>query len=399
MMGLWLLPVAVFPASSGALAQANLLPNPSFELVEPPPPTPAEAASGAPAPAEHWLPRTWNVWADGEAAWQCPDDPLQARTGRRCLHAQASRGACYLRYGPMPVPSDLPWTVEVQCHGHGRVVAGAIKAAKTRWVRLPEESVLDLADQWQALQLDFPPPTECREWLLEVATRGPTEAWIDDASVTYPGLQPLGLPPDHALTRDEHTLVYLPFEEPLNEDAFFVKPEVALLEPGEGRFGRGLRFGPEGYVACSADEHLNARSGTVEVWVKTLFPGNDGVSHNLVGVPGPEGMVLCKDQYGHVAFGFSSGWVPLGHIYADGYANSWQPGVWRHLAACWDEQLMQLFVDGKLIAWAHAPRLSRALGPELAIGSPGLEVDDLRISDCVRYRLPVPPAEAPARSG
>jgi hypothetical protein len=295
----------------------------------------------------------------------------------------------------MPVPSEQPWTAEFRCRGRGAVVAGAINALKSGWVRLPEEALLALTDQWQTLRFEFRPPKDCREWLLELATRGPTEARIDDAFATYPGLQPLGLPPDRPLTRDEHTLLYLPFEEPLNEDAFFVKPQVILSESGEGRFRRCLRFGPEGYVACSANENLDARRGTVEVWVKTLFPGNDGVYHNFVGVPGPEGMGLCKDQYGHVAFGFSSGWAPLGHIHADGYANSWQPGVWRHVAACWDEQLMQLFVDGKLIAWTHAPRLPRALGPELGIGSPGLEIDDLRVSDCVRYRLPVPP-EGPA---
>ena len=73
-----------------------------------------------------------------------------------------------------------------------------------------------------------------------------------------------------------------------------------------------------------------------------------------------------------------------------GYAGSWQPGVWRHLAACWDKELLQLFVDGKLIGWERNPKLSRFLGPELGIGSPGLELDDLRISDVVRYRQAVP---------
>jgi hypothetical protein len=51
---------------------------------------------------------------------------------------------------------------------------------------------------------------------------------------------------------------------------------------------------------------------------------------------------------------------------------------------------MQLFVDGKLIAWTDHPRLSRSLGPELGLGSAGLELDDLRISNVVRYRQPVP---------
>ena len=102
-------------------------------------------------------------------------------------------------------------------------------------------------------------------------------------------------------------------------------------------------------------------------------------------------MAFRKDQYGHIAFCFSSGWRSLSHATALGYADSWQPGVWRHLAACWDKDLLQVFVDGKLIAWTYNPSLSKALGPELRLGAAAMELYDLRISNVVRYRLPVAP--------
>lgn len=373
----------------------NLLPNPSFELVEPPPPTAATAGQGVPAP-ETWLPRTWNVWGQDGAVYKCPDDPSLAHTGRRCVYFQAERGAGILRYGPMPVPKAEPWTLSFWARGKGQLIAGGYKVLPDRWDRLPKDWTFTLEEKWKLLEFEFQPPEGCRQWIVDLDTRGPSEAWIDDAFISYPSLGVLGLPPEKPLVKDEHTLLYLPFEEPLSEDAFFIKGQVSLSKDGEGRFGKSLMLGPEGYTACSANENLDPLQGTIEIWAKFLSPGNDGVYHSIVGVPGPEGMMLAKDQYSHMHFGFSSGWAPLSYATAMGYAWQWQPGAWRHFAACWDKDLMQLFVDGKLIAWKCNPKLSRALGPELGIGSAGMEIDDLRISNVVRYRQPVPPDVTPA---
>ena len=68
----------------------NLLPNPSFESVEPPAPTPETAAKGAALDA--WVPQAWEVRFWGGSVYQCPDDPGQAHSGRRCLHINGHRG-------------------------------------------------------------------------------------------------------------------------------------------------------------------------------------------------------------------------------------------------------------------------------------------------------------------
>jgi hypothetical protein len=375
----------------GALCQtppANLLPNPSFELVEPPGPT-VECLDPLQAAPELWRPRTWSAFTEGEAVLTLPDDPGQARSGRRCVRLAAGSGLGRVRYQPIPVPTPQAWTVSAWVRGRGKVRLDAWDVTGDAWTQA-QSRAFDLADAWAEVSCDFTPPEGCRKWLLDLVTDGPTEAWIDDVTVTYPGLEPLGLPPTAPLARDEHTLLYLPFEEPFNEDAFFVKQEAALTDPAEGLFGRALRLGPEGYVACSANEGLNPQQGTIEVWCKLLAAGSDGVAHAIVSVPGPEGLWLGKDQYGHVTFSFSTGWGRLSGVTAMGYAWDWQPGVWRHFAACWDAELLQLFVDGKLIGWERSPKLSRFLGPELGLGSPGMELDDLRISDVVRYRQAVP---------
>ncbi|MBI2301092.1 MAG: hypothetical protein HYU66_19445 [Armatimonadetes bacterium] len=368
-----------------AVSAANLLPNGSFESTEPPPPNKERAQSGEPPPAESWPPRTWNVWCDWNASWSCPDDPATAHSGRRCLKYQVVQGVGRLRYGPMPVPDGSPWTVRLYARGKGTWKLGGYAVEPGRWTPLPATATFTLEDGWKPFEWTVTPG--CRSWALELTTQGAGEYWLDDVEVSYPGLPDLHLPPDQPAGRDEHTLLYLPFEEALNEDAFFIKGRCELASGG--RFGKCLRLGAEGYVACSATEGLDPRQGTIELWVKLLSPGNDGVFHGFVMIPGPEGMALCKDQYSHISFGFSSGWGTLSRIWADGYAHWWQPGVWRHIAACWDKDSMELFVDGKLIAWGHPRALSRMLGPELGIGGPDLEIDDLRVSDVVRYHVPV----------
>jgi len=364
----------------------NLLPNPSFELVEPPAPT-AQHMMPLETPAELWRPRTWDAWPEGGAVLTLPDDSAQAHSGRRCVHLAAEQGLARVRYQPMAVPAQQTWTVRAWMRGKGKVRADAWDVSGDPWKQIGIRP-LELSEAWTEVGCELQLPEGCRKWALDLITEGPTEAWIDDVLVTYPGLQALGLPPTGPLSKDEHTLLYLPFEEPLNEDAFFVKPQADLV--AEGLFGKALWLGPEGYVACSANENLNPQQGTIEVWCKLLSPGNDNIAHGIVSVPGPEGMWLGKDQYSHIHFGFSSGWGRLSGTTAMGYSWNWQPGVWRHLAACWDKDLLQLFVDGKLIGWERNPKLSRSLGPELSIGSAGMELDDLRVSDVVRYRQAVP---------
>jgi len=371
----------------GATA-VNLLPNPSFELVEPPPPSAEEVVQGVAAALEKWLPRTWNIWGEGGAVVRCPDDTQQARTGRRCVYLSAQAGAGRLRYGSLPLPDDRPWTVRVWARGKGKVAGLAYDRTGDAWEPMGTWG-LELADEWRALEFQMTPRAGCREWALDFVSQGPTEAWLDDVFVGYVGAPAPIWPPEGPAVKDEATLLYLPFEEPFNEYAFFVKEPVSFTEEGQGRFGKAVVLGGDSYLACSANGNLDPSRGTIELWFKLLAPGNDTVNHPFVSVPGPEGMTLCKDQYSHISFGFSSGWRTLSRATAMGYAYAWQPGVWRHIAACWNEELMQVFVDGKLVAWSERPKLSRALGPELRIGSADMEVDDLRISRVVRYRLAV----------
>lgn len=382
--------VGVLLVAGVAMAQplANLLPNPSFEMVEPPQPTADRVAKGLPDPLDEWLPRTYQLGGDGDARWRCPDDPQQAHGGRRSVKLEADRGTAWLRYGPLPVPAPGAWTVQVWARGQGEIAVGGHRTYPDRWEAMDKETVLSVSPEWQCLQAQVEPDAACGWWVLQIHTRGKTQVWLDDLAVSGPGLPAVPLPPQQALTADEHTLLYMPCEQLPDAAQFFTKGQVRVNN--DGRFGKCLELGPGAYLSCPTEGHVQRAAGTIELWANFLSPGIDGVGLNLVSVTGWDGLGLWKDQYSHISFGFSANWAGLSRAWADGYAYAWQPGVWRHIAACWDKDLMQVFVDGKLIACAYEPRTPDQLGPELHLGDAGMRIDDLRVSDIVRYRLPVP---------
>jgi len=195
-------------------------------------------------------------------------------------------------------------------------------------------------------------------------------------------------PPTSRLTADANTLLLLAFEEPFDPYAAFVKGHVEFVD--DSRSGKALKQGAAAYVAMSAEDFLDARSGTIEVWVKFLSPGDDRVSRPIISVPGPRGLWLGKDQYGHMSFSVRRFWGRGPRVTAEGYARKWPGGVWRYVVACWSPETVQLWVDGQLLGSASARDMPDAFGPELRIGSPGLILDDLRISRTVRCRIDAP---------
>jgi hypothetical protein len=367
--------------------EANFCANPSFEVTEPPPPTPA--TKGLPAPSDKLLPRTWDVWPMDFSGYTLPDDPASAHSGNRCVHIKSAGDALTLRYGPIPRFDERPWTIRFWARGTGQVVASAQELLYAHGPTVLKQWSFPLTATWAQYEFEYLSPPTNAAWHLTLANSGAADFFLDDVVITHADPKPLGLPPTQALGRDDHTLLYLPFEAPLDEYQFFLKGQVSISKPDEGKFGRCLILGPEGYTACSAGKYLNLPEGTIEFWVKFLSPGNDGQTHPLVQVAGADSLGIWKDQFNHVIFGFSQGWAGLAYAWAETYAYNWQPGVWRHIAACWDRDLMQLFIDGKLVAWEVKPKLLHYTNDELGIGSPGMEIDDLRISNISRYHAPV----------
>ena len=352
-------------------APVNALPNSGFELVEP-------------DASRRLIPRTLSVRASGASCIEVVPRP----GGGRCLRLFRKGSPPQILYDRIPLAEPVAWTLAFEIRGDGGVQAQVLASERGKWRTVCDERVTATSD-WQTHQFSITPPPTAATFRLQFSASG--ETFLDNVIFGHPELPRLDLPPTRRLPKDEDTLLLLDFEAALDPFQYFIKGDV---ERGAvGRFGAGLRQGAGAYVAASAEDFLDARAGTIELWVKLLVPGGERVARPFVSVPGMRGLSLGRDQYGHISFSMRRHWGVGVRVWADGYARTWQPGVWRHLAACWDQELVQLWVDGRLLHSAPAQNLPDSFGPELRLGAPGMVIDDLRISRSVRHRLPVKVSE------
>ena len=198
--------VVVFAAIFGPSARAgdattqpshlgeNILPNPSFELTEPPPPMPEFKDA---IPQDRYLPRTWEVWAKG-VQYRLLDDPRQAHSGRRCVYFKSDgRAGAVLRYADVPIFDQKPWTVKVWARGKGQIYISA-----GRWDYQIQHIQTPLTDKWTQYEMQFVCPKERDVFWLDITHCGAAEMWVDDVSLTHPALAPLNIVPQKPLGKD-----------------------------------------------------------------------------------------------------------------------------------------------------------------------------------------------------
>ena len=231
---------------------------------------------------------------------------------------------------------------------------------------------------------------------------------------------------------DEHTLFLVHFNKGFEAD--YARGDGkplprdnrggAVLVPG--KFGRALRVPRNAFgVAYSSEKNIVPRRGTVEFWVRGEFPhptADDTIRFYLpfFGVGCDQtGLGIARSQYNHLTC-----WVAEGYrskislpVACEG-ENRIADGRWHHLAATWDEQHAAFFVDGRRAAFTEKPVYptvgnwtvgSIAIGyaidadyyyagssdkaafvPKSAQG----DIDELRISDVVRYVADFRPPES-----
>lgn len=392
------------PASQPSRLGENILPNPSFELTEPPPP--ADPAHPKESPKELWLPRTWEIWAKG-VQYGCPDDSAQARSGRRCVKIKSDgRAGGVVRYAGIPIFDQQPYTVKVWARGKGTLVLFA-----GSWNFQAQRAQFTLTDQWKECQMQIVGPKD-RDWFnLDITHSGPVEMQVDEASLTHPALAPLNIVPAKPLGKDDHTLLYLPCRKLtvtkkvgnvsfMEVDGYEMlgTGRIELSKAGAGVYDKSIGLWPGSTLVCSAGEHFNPKAGTIEMWVRPRGVRADSVSHSYVSVIGGDGMYFGKFIWGQMNFFFNTGFRPqCGFDVWPNEATQWQPGVWRHFAAVWDKEMMEMFVDGKLVGFQAKPNLPRSVGDMLSVGGSNWGVDqgsfdfcELRISDYARYKHPIP---------
>jgi hypothetical protein len=352
-------------------APVNALPNGGFELTEP-------GASG------RLIPRTWTIRTSGDSYVEV----VPRQPDGHCLRLVRKGTPPRLHYDGFPIKDTTPWTLTFETRGTGKLRAQVSANEASKWTTLLDKGVNAVAE-WETHRFTIVPSPTATAFRLQFSADG--ELFLDNVLFGHPRLPGLNLPPSSKLTADADTLLLLDFETDLDPFQYFIKGDVERTE--DGRFGAALRQGADAYVATSAEDFLDSHAGTIELWVKLLVPGGERVSRPFVSVPGMRGLSLVRDQYGHISFSIQRHWGVGVRVWADGYARTWEPNVWRHVAACWDNELVQLWVDGRLLHSAPTRNVPDSFGPELRLGAPGMVIDDLRISRTVRYRFPVPSSQ------
>lgn len=119
----------------------------------------------------------------------------------------------------------------------------------------------------------------------------------------------------------------------------------------EGRQGKAIHVGKEGYARLPAPPDMLRGPGAIELWVRLHFkkhadrPGQRAVFHVEGATPLIDSLaaVTIYDEFrirlkDHV--GCLNGT-------AEGKIGAWEPGQWHHVVVTWDGKRVTLYLDGK----------------------------------------------------
>ena len=221
---------------------------------------------------------------------------------------------------------------------------------------------------------------------------------------------------------DEHTLFLAHFETSLKAD--YSKGDSKPIEINklpyrkdgmvrlidQGKLGRGILTGNEKerlVLAYWTKGNFNKDKGTIEMWVRPHWDGNDGKIHIFFQTIGTRwnknAVTFLKTKKSTLEFRVfdrrgSVGGKPSGYNIAKADISSWRKGEWHHIAGTWDSTTgdVNLYIDGELKATVKSykkkePFIIDGVGEYMSIGS-GIYwsgeadaiIDELRISDIPR---------------
>jgi len=125
----------------------------------------------------------------------------------------------------------------------------------------------------------------------------------------------------------------------------------AVWKGQETEFVHGVEGGAvhlkgEQYLSLSDDLKFNQEEGSLHLWVKTEWAGNDGRMHRLAALGTKSGIRIEKDEKNRLAFVWNPGGEAKDLVLPDSIAAKWPPNEWRHLALTWNHGFYALYLDG-----------------------------------------------------
>lgn len=201
------------------------------------------------------------------------------------------------------------------------------------------------------------------------------------------------------LTRpDPGAFLLLPFDGSLSDPAGPAPLRAERLTFVPGRFGEALHLDEGGLLHYRAPAPTLLTRGSVEFWLRPDWDGADKREHVLLEIGDPTRPPYATTpgyrlRIAHEAGGLYVWVTDFDDLDKAAWANveDWRAGEWHHVAATWDEQRLNLYLDGRL-AWAEALRVPiRGEAPVIAVGSTvhgesaaQAAFDDLRVSEFPR---------------
>ncbi len=166
-----------------------------------------------------------------------------------------------------------------------------------------------------------------------------------------------------------------------------------LLPLVEGKFGRAVQLSGRASLSVVADDgNFRNDQGTVEMWVRPDWDGDDGLVHSLFGARVEQGNYLNINKLANGQLGAATGGAGEGtYTRVERDISDWQAGQWHHLATTWGDGKIAFFIDGELVGeedGAIPPRINPAA---LIIGN-GWDgaIDELAIWSIRRTRAQAP---------
>ncbi len=138
----------------------------------------------------------------------------------------------------------------------------------------------------------------------------------------------------------------------------------------EGKFGKALSLSSGGSFSVVGDDgNFMPQQGTVEMWVRPNWNGDDGKVHLLFSAYVEKGNYLNLSKLADGRLGPSTGAAGVGSYQRpDVDISDWQAGQWHHLAFTWGEGKLSFFIDGEKVAEADESIAPKRAVHEIRIG-------------------------------
>lgn len=199
-------------------------------------------------------------------------------------------------------------------------------------------------------------------------------------------------PPDHPLVPDEHTLLLAHFDKTPNADHAL---GISLADGGgtptpKGRFDGAIFMGKRDALTFGGKGNFPGAAGTVEFWIQPRWGGNDGQVRHIFDAGAKERDKISINKLASGRFGIGMFGTPVGttnFVYrrADHDISAWEANGWHHVAACWQDGELALWLDGRKVA-SQSGALPPQVEPEaIRIQGGDFVIDELCISRVSRY--------------